>query len=244
MRRICIQKFNPAQISNCVIFFDGTNPLFAKDNTRPANTTALSSLIDQSGTGNNGSQAVGANQPTYSTNSINGNASLATTATKYFSTTDTKMSSGSSARTFFSVSSSSSIATGQYIYSYGTNGVNQYFAPCFIASKMFIDLNARGATGSTTLLVNTPYIFCMNYNGGNISTILMYLNNVSQTVTPSIDATPNTVLSGTGYVSQFQGVTGFGLIGNIGEILLYSKSLSTSEQSLVTTYLKNKWRIS
>jgi hypothetical protein len=247
MRRAVFQRFQPSQVSGCRLWLDGSNPLWAKDNTRPSNGTALSAWTDQSGQGNNAAQGTGANQPVFNTSGINGMQTVTSTAAKGMPFGTTGFPSGSGARTVFVILKTSNGATFQYLFGYGTVAAAQYFAP-YIGTlsggfSFGIDIAGRHTFGNTVISSGTPYCAIATYTSSTINTTAMIVNGTAQTNTSGSDGTPNTVLGGFANALTCETVGANGFIGEIGEILIYNKALSTTEASLVRTYLSNKWRL-
>jgi hypothetical protein len=242
------QYFNPQMVGGLVLWLDGSDP--SANGVTPANGASVSSWVDKSTSGNNASQGTGANQPVFNTNQINGKGALTFGASKFMSVGSSGFPSGSAARTWFAVVNTSSAATGAYIFLYGTNAVNQYWAPLNIGapftvnSALFIDTNNKGAYGNTTIASSTNYIFEMNYAAGNnLSQTAMRINGTAQTLAVTTDAVPNTTLS-IGYISSSAaGAGGAPWIGQIAELILYNSSLSATAQGNVRRYLANKWGI-
>lgn len=64
------EGFSPTQLNNLILWLDGTDPLGT--GIIPSNNSAVGTWVDKSGNGNNATQAVGANQPLFKLNSVNG----------------------------------------------------------------------------------------------------------------------------------------------------------------------------
>lgn len=238
------QYFNPRWVSGLVLWLDGSDP--AATGVLPSNGASVSSWVDKSTRGNNYSQGTGANQPVFNTNQINGKGALTFTAAKYLTGGTTGFPTGSGGRTMFVIYNTSSIATAQNFYIYGTVAADQYFGPLTIASTLWIDIDTHNTKSTTTTLANsTNYILEVNYPGtGLISTSAMWVNGVSQTVVPNSDGTPNTVLNNGWVATNAAGPGTFGVIGQLAEIIVYNTSLSATAQGNVRRYLANKWGIS
>lgn len=236
------QKFNPKWVSGLVLWLDANDP--AANGTQPSNGSSLSSWTDKSGIGNSGSQGTGANQPVFNTNQINGHPGITFTATKWFNIGQTSFSTGSTGRTWFGVMRPTDVSFGYMLY-YGTNARDQVWAPTINGSFLYIDNSTDGAMSSTTTLVNnTNYVFEQRYpGGGTVNTQLLTVNGVSQAVT--YFGGGNSINTGSA-VTPTVGATGGanGLIGIMGEVLFYNKSLSATEEKDVKIYLANKWGIS
>jgi hypothetical protein len=186
MNRVCIQKITPVQVGTCVLWLDGTNPSWAKDNTRPANGANVSPWKDQSGKTNDMSQGFVANQPLYNTATIGNNASVTFSGSRGFlGGTMTSLPTSLTARTIFVVCKSTNVATSQYPFMYGVNTTGNYFSVLVhTGSKLWCDAGGRNTIFDTTTLVNnTNYVFEVSVPTG--ATVVLdwtgRINGVDQT---------------------------------------------------------------
>ncbi len=240
------QYFNPRQLGGLVLWLDGSDP--SANGVTPSNGTSISTWVDKSTQGNNATQGTGANQPVFNTNQIGGKGALTFSATtKGINYTLTGFGSGSAAFTTLQVIqiASATLATGGYVTGWGTNAGGQYYSVLSnggATPKMTIDANGN-QTGNTTLVGNTNYIWEENYTAASdMSTIALTLNGSAQTNSGSSGGAINVVKT-SGFVGSLFGI-GFGIIGIVAEVIVYSSSLSAANQQLVRRYLANKWGIS
>lgn len=239
------QYFNPRWVSGLVLWLDGTDP--AANGVQPANASSVSSWVDKSTQANNASQGTGANQPTFNTNQIGGKAAIAfSSATKGMSFTLTGFGSGSAAFTTFQVLrfDAGSLSSGGYVTGWGTNAGSQYYSVLSnggATPKITIDANGN-QNGNTTLVGDTNYIWEENYiAASDMSTIALTINGTAQTNSGSSGGAINVVKT-SGFVGSLFG-SGFGLVGKVGEVIVYNTSLSAIAQGNVRRYLANKWGI-
>ena len=246
MMRICTQKFAPSQIPGCCLWLDSTNPNWAKDNTRPSDGTSISSFKDQSGSGNDHTQVIGASQPTYNTSTIGNRPSLTCTPTRYLSGSSINFPTGTNPRTCFIVGNSSDVTQFQYPFLYGTNSLGNYWSVLINSDSLLwcdtFGWNSKFTT--TTTSNNTNYIFEISVPTG-ASVVLDWtgrINGVDQTNTDNNSNNFNTVLDAS-YVSSSVTTGVGGWVGQIGEIILFNGALTTAQKSMVRTYLSFKWGI-
>ena len=92
--------------------------------------------------------------------------------------------------------------------------------------------------GVTVLSTTVAQLLSVVYES-TVANSVGYLNNAA--LTPTAGSFTQPTLSGTHYIGTRGG--GFPMNGYIGEILIYSKTVSTLERSRISKYLGQKWGI-
>lgn len=208
--------------------------------SNPSNGANISGWTDKSGNSASMSQATSSHQPTFAASAVNGRGAVAFNGSQWMSGSDSGFASGSAARTLFCVFQVTNASTLNIPFDYGTQQTDSAWA-------VFLGQNANECNLSifigsclcttTSISNNQTCIFCINYNSGAMSTASCTVNGVSQTTSAS--GTPSTVLSN----SWVGGVGSGSLNGYLCEVLLWSGSLSGTNQSAVNSYLSAKWGV-
>lgn len=236
-----IQYFNPKNIGGLVLWLDANNP--AANGIQPADNSALSLWVDQSGRGNDATQSSGANQPTFNINIINGKAAInfngsttnMLTGTNGFPTAD-------SGRTIFMVYNPLDLPSNAYVFTFGTLATDQYFSNALLVSQFWVDIGSDSMNTTATFIENVNYLSEVNYPPVSlISTTSITINHMVQATMSASDGFPNTTLTSSVIGDFLSG--GIPYDGALGEILLYNSSLDATQQSLVAQYLSEKWSI-
>jgi hypothetical protein len=232
-----IWEFDPRTIPNCALWLDP-----ADTSTVTLNGSNVSQLRDKSGLGYNMSQATSGNQPTYST-SLNGNRMI--TFTQASSTRLSNVSFpafiGAGAASYFLVEYNMTSASGNpapFGYSAGPNFglIYQYNPGNVVGGTNFISgfQPFRDVTTFDVAFYSpVPRISYLNIpNTG--SGMVGFINGVSRSV--------GTQSAGTysGTFSVGSGTNGF-VSGNICELIVFNRSLTSSERQQVEGYLAQKW---
>jgi hypothetical protein len=223
-------SFLPTGISGCSLWLDP-----ADISTVILNESSVVQLRDKSGLGYNMSQATSGNRPTYST-SLNGNRMLTFTQSSSTRLSNTSFPTfiGSGPASYFLVEYNMSAPSGNpspFGYSAGPNSgiIMQYNAGFTGGLQPF-------STGVSSFTSATPrLIFLYKVNVGS-SNMIGFINGTSQTVSDTTSGT----YSGTFSVGS--GPNGF-ISGNICELIVFNKSLTTSERQQVEGYLADKWGV-
>lgn len=229
------------------LWLDATN--LVGTGISPGNNTAVGSWHDLSGFGTSFSQGVGANQPIYKTNILNGNsvvrfngtssymqsaqAALIGPTMTVFIVGTTNGNAGTGRGTFFDYSSGISTNTGCNILQIGASDGGPEIGIGYYDSSLH-------EVFSTTITL--PYTAILStYNDGANA----YLSsNGTQIATEAMGnlGTPNHAYYTIG--SLLNGVSGWWLNGDIGELLVYPGALPAVLQLANLNYLSVKWGIS
>ena len=229
----------PNSISRCVLWLDG-----ADTSTVSLNGSNVSQWNDKSGNANNAAQATQANQPTYTSNALVFNGS----STRMTLATPSLLPSGSTVNgTFFFVTKTTSSATNVF-FMYGpttmVNGANPQF---YYATNYYnIDTLGAGATNdSVNNILNTTALQTATLSNSGANTIVSgwrtgnaFSGGTTSTPTVSLTSQYATLgVSATTTVTNYQ----FYYAGNINEVIIYNRVLSTAERQQIEGYLVWKW---
>lgn len=236
------------------LWLDATDPY--NDGYRPADGSKISRWKDKSGNGRNAVQATVANQPTYSTKTINGQPAVVFDDASQHKLTIpagllSKLNAGQTSifivysaneKTFgaflqseprdltknFAVQLTNSAGNGTMTNWYFGNGGSWDWGGGG-AGSLRIDGGTLAAT--VVSLVSSPAPFMeVYYRGARVA---------RRASSSAVDFGSKTLDIGSGYY----GVGHHYLSANIGEILIYNKTLTDSERMDIEQYLANKWKI-
>lgn len=213
--------FAPPMLSSLQLWLDGSDPLGT--GTAPANGTSITTWVDKSGTGNNGTLTSGG-VPVYqsTTNSVYFSTVIGTYSTNY----SASLSNEALFYVFkgdFSAGGIPGFATsagngGRTLG--GGNTTNSFGASAF-------SVGWASVTATNTLTTNT--LTLGEYTNSNTTTIV-YLNGGSVTGTTVV----------TNYTAG-RTTTLTGSYANVYEVLGFSRALSTQDRQTVEGYLAWKW---
>jgi hypothetical protein len=222
--------FSPTGISGCSLWLDP-----ADVSTVTLNGSNVSQLRDKSGLGYHMSQTTSANQPTYST-SLNGNRMLTFTQSSSTRLSNTSFPSfiGSGSASYFLVEYNMSAPSGNpspFGYSAGANfGLIMQYNPGFTGGLQPFSTGVSSFTSATPRLI---FLYKVNVGSSNM---IGFINGTSQTVSDTTSGT----YSGTFSVGS--GPNGF-ISGNICELIVFNKSITTFQRQQVEGYLADKWGV-
>jgi len=215
--------------SNLVIWLDGSDP--TGNGILPANGSALGTWVDKSGLGRNATQGTGISQPTFRASVKNGRGVIRFDGTNDNMTTGTFSSTIAVPYTQFVVFKTSvykafNVVLGDVttLSAMGVHGDS---------TKMYLFNGAVADVGITNTSFNLLYT---KWNG--VNTEIAVNGGATSTVN---SGTTRTSLSGLRIGSNSD--LSNPINGDIAEIIIYSGTLSASEISMVTKYLKNKWGV-
>ena len=210
--------FTPTSIAGCQIWLDGADP--AGTGVAPANGSTVSTWVDKSGNGYNGTAT---NTSTYSSGGILFNSS-------YYSTTYT---ANPTAETAFVVCKTTSRVTSDLIVC-TPNGCREFY----IDNSDAILLNSKGAfvIASAGLFPISNAVQLLEYTySTSVATLYKYGASVSS-VSGSYAFTGSSVT----YIGGND--RGF-MTGYIYEIIIYNSVLTTAQRQQVEGYLAWKWGV-
>jgi hypothetical protein len=217
--------FDPRAIVGLRIWLDG-----ADQSSMTTNGSTVSEWRDKSGNGLHAAQATASSQPTFSANQIGGRPALVfgSGGVKFM---DTPSFSSLQPVTFFIVTRKDNTAQANVLDS----GGNQSLGRQYLFGTTNIEYGGTGAVITTS----TPF-------GTSPRAITMRLNSTSSFLrvngVQSANVNGGTSGVGTGYrIGAFNSASS-GLVGAIGEILVYG-TVSAQEIFAIERYLAFKWSI-
>ena len=237
--------FTPTMINSLSLWFDASDPT-----TITQSAGAVSQWRDKSSNAYSVSQDTTSNQPTYTTNLLNGLPGIQLSGTRYLYQIGSSMpnfTSGSATTVYMVAKNGSSIGNGwniintvwftgvsggttRYYFSFGygaTNGITLYTngAPVANPSSLVVPYNTNAIIGFAASATSN-YIF---YNGSNTS--------YASSAAPPTANNSTWFIFGDARVSPTPVVTD----ENIYEFVGFNTVLTTSQQQLVEGYLATKW---
>ncbi len=237
--------FQPTYIPNCVLWLDAadSNTLFTDSagtqKVSPFNRT-VSHWKDKSPSGNNATNTTA--QPTYSYNTLNNLNVINFNGAQYLTLSTATMPTGSTQCSFFFVVRTTSLGT-QVFFTYGANPNNTNQNPQFFygSGSLTIDTYGSSAISDSTNFVNS-YVIVSSRFLTNASEA--WDNGASFSGTPPAGFTLNT---GTGWASLGVGrvlsTLNYYLTGQIAEVIIYNRAISTDERQQIEGYLAAKWAL-
>lgn len=234
--------FAPTFLPNCSLWLDGADIKTMFRNT--AGTDPLSFTGQQIGCwkdkSSNANHATSSStQPTVLLNSQNGKTAVNFNGAQYLTLDSTKLPNGATPATFFFVTRTTSSSV-QVFFTYGANPNATNRNPQFYynSGALTVDTYGAGALSDNTSYLNSYAIF-----SGTFSTTLNSAWDNGAVF--SGGTTAITLNTGTGYASIGVGrvisTLQFYFTGQIGEIIVYSRELSTTERQQIEGYLATKW---
>ena len=235
-RREYFTAFSPRSIAGCSLWLDA-----ADASTITLNGTNVASWQDKSGNGYSVGQSTPANQPSYSTNRLNGLAGIGLTSSTYLIQSGSNISNfaSSSATTVFIVAKNdSSLPTNGWsiLNTMWFNGTTRYHLSFSIGTTQGVGLYANGGLiGQTTIvpLGSSAIVgFTLAATGNSI--------NVNGTLTNYSGITPSSAANSTWFIfGDNRG--GFETDMNVYEFVGFSANLTTIQRQQVESYLAQKW---
>ena len=237
---------SPTAVANLALWLDGRDP--AGTGTPPSNGATVSTWVDKSGAGRN---ATASGTPQYTTNSINGFPSIYLSNNPYF--TGSIPISGSTL-TCFAVAVTSatlpntSLNHDQRLVSLSSSGQYDYDTsarciPLFNQSSTSTIATWRNITdqvrGSNGIVQNIPFLAVSQYDGTNG---YLWFNGSAGTSVASSPSLGTFSITQYGIGNQPYPTTEY-WYGYVGEVLIYTTALSSTDRKSVELYLENKWGI-
>jgi type II secretory pathway pseudopilin PulG len=233
----------PASLTNLALWLDADDALTVFTGTdciagaAPADAAAVACLKDKSGGGYNSTQLTSNNRPIYKTAIKNGRSILRFNGTSQL-LSNSNMSLGTTV-SFFAVASTNNVNGFRRILS---NEVNLYFG-IGNATKNFASFFGNGSAWQMTtdhgagavLTAGTYYILTAVLDGTNDNPFVNGVN-VGQRASAMSAFSDGYVLGGHDGITQFWS-------GDIAEIIVYNRAISTNERTGIESYLSNKWGV-
>ncbi len=233
--------FTPALLPNRAVWLNAKR--------LPISTTLISSAFNDNNLGvGNATQAVGLRQPLYVADGINGRPAM---RGWHDGANNSQLAIADSAGldhtqlNIFIVAKRNNDSGGDQQIINKDQGVDQREYRCSInASGQIAGRHSSagtlaslvGATGTSTINVNTPFILGFRYSGTTLSLSLNGVVQASSSLASVFNgASPISLFSAGGFFQGFR--------GDIGEILVFNSALTTNERTALMNYLSREWGI-
>lgn len=204
----------------------------------------VSKWIDQSGNGNHALQSTSSNQPTISTNAINGLPALSFNGTSQYLQLLSGFANFTSGASIFVVVNPTSTASDARFIELGTaantNTISLQRYSTTAGPGFYVYSGASGSSVvSTSGLTTSQYqLVEALHNGSNVATLY---TNGTQIVQGAINSIPN--ITRTGNIGTNYSHSGNFIQGQIAEVIVYNKILTDSERQTVESYIYGKYGI-
>ncbi len=240
--------FSPSSLTGLTLWLDATDSATVVVGMSPH----ITQWTDKSGHGYNFVEPSADAGPNTGLVTINGLNTIQFTANRFLSNTSALIT-GSQAFTMFYVFQEASTSGYRYLSQFKGDGSGNspgLFLTTFDGGSKNINFGAKqtgGTFGSvrcddTFGASGVPYDFCLVYNGSGPgdANYEFYSSNVLQTTKTAQDLTITTT-------SNFMGAGDSGggspLLGQMGEVIIYNRALSSLERGQVASYLVAKWGV-
>jgi len=229
---------NPRSIPGCSLWLDGTDP--AGTGIAPANNSIVSTWVDKSGTGNNGTSY---GSPTFVTSAVNSKPSISFDgSTQRFSGPITN--TGTTVSAFAVGSMNSGGAYGRIITLGSTTNYDGGITPLYFIAIMRLGTTQNlqsyryttATANSTTLTYNAPFQAGTVVDGTND---ILYVNGTGGTSSSSTGSFGYTQYGvGREPYTQAEFFQGY-----ISEIIVYNAALTAAQRQSIEGYLGWKWGV-
>lgn len=194
---------------------------------------------DASGQGHSGTQATADQQPTYRAAALNGLPALRFDGSNDHLNLSGSIVTGAQSRTVFVVGTAAVVGNRGFIdLGNGSSGTGAAF---MLSPEFAVRINGGNASWTPAATAGTPVLFTVKLTGTTTSTLSAWLNGaaLSANITPSVSV--QTAGSGTVGAWTANPASSNNFNGDIAEILVYGRALSTTEQDSVEAYLQDKY---
>lgn len=235
---------SPLQVPGCVLWLDAADAA-----TVTADANGVSAWNDKSGNAFNVTQSNNTYKPTY-TETQNGRNVITGTASKYLTRANVALLNNVAGWTFFGVFKTTNASTLQVPFwlsdGYSENGGTR-IGMQFDTDNSFEFYGLRLDNTAQTVLhpavaIGTSFMV-ISGGGAYGSTFSVYKNGAQWATTPtfaSAGSSSNTGSKALTLGSAFAGGT-FGLIGQMGEFIVYPFALPAATRIRIENYLRSKW---
>jgi len=220
-------SFVPTQIANCTLWLDGADP--AGTGTPPSNGSTVSTWVDKSGGGNNGS-----GNGSYSSSGSN----IVFNNSSYSLPTGTFIS-GSGSYTIFSIQSTNNPSGIEYFWSFGPITSAQHLSfPHANSPSPYLSWNGNDYSFTYSMTSGRSFIAVNSYNVSSNFKYGYVNGSLDGSMAPAVARNTSTSPNTLGV-----GPNGYNLNGTLSEILIFSSFLTTTQQQQVEGYLAWKWAL-
>ena len=233
----------PISAINISIWYDAADSVYFVP-SNPASGTNITQWSDKSGAARNAGPSGGANKPDYITNEQNGKNVLRFSATDNMQITGATWTRSQSAFAVYAVARAATLSGVRTITATDTNG----YKISYNGTNWFV--SGVGLSGTSTIVGDTTKFhihgFLFDGSGATNSDKFTYRYDLSAaTLTftgTAASATSN--LSNAfdiAWWSNGSSPTKEYFTGDVAEIIVFTRKITTSEIDFVENYLKNKW---
>lgn len=222
----------PIIIPGCLAWLD-----FADTSTITSSSNLVSAVRNKARSTVTFTQATGSRQPTTNATTVQGRNVLSFSDSGAGTGLDSQSGvfNPNSQFSIFIASQINNVTTFGNLLAQGTIGGYLFSSNAAYPNKK-LGTQVGSSLTSSSNIPNSFNIFSISYNGTNVVT---KVNNVTFTTSASTPTSTTNVLI-IGNASAYS----FGLLGTMGEVVIYNRFLSTSEETSVNKYLSDKWGIS
>lgn len=244
--------FIPTDISDCELWLDANQITGLNDGD------SVTTWSDESGNSHDATQSTAGYKPTYETNEINSLPTVRFDGTDDFLTLGTALGKPANWTVFVVMNTSSTSPTAQtLIGSAASSGNSNTIWGQIAISNNWLGSSPQGSmiynfgedpgsasygyTTSGVVNISTNYCLSARYTSGN-NYVELFEGGDSKSLTKV--STLATASSGTVYdfsIGRLGEITGSNFVGDIAEVIIYSKSLTDTELGQVETYIDNKY---
>lgn len=244
----------PNQIPNLNLWYDAsvstTSAMLTGSGLAPTNGQAVKSWIDKLGNGRNADQATGSRQPIWRSSQQNGQGALQFDGTNdTYSLNPIPWALSLPGQTTYTVVKLNSIADQMHVHATNTGGFTFNISGTNWAVETGGAIAVSGQAANTTSYAYLGQIFDGTQNNANVTLqnnarVKFRYNGVQQSLTFSTNANATTSASANtlNVGSDDAGNANF-LNGYIGEMMIWTRTLTATEIAQVETYLSTKWGI-
>lgn len=244
----------PSQIPNLNLWYDAsvssTSTMLTGSGLAPTNGQAVKSWIDKLGNGRNADQATGNRQPLWRASQQNGYGTLQFDGTNdTYSLNPIPWALSLSGQTTYVVVKLNAIVDQMHVCATNTGGFTFNISGTSWAIETGGAIAVSGQAANTTNYAYMGQIFDGTQTNANITLqnnarLKFRYNGVQQSLTFSTNANATTSASANvlNVASDDAGNANY-LNGYIGELLIWTRTLTFTEQLSVESYLSEKWAI-
>lgn len=242
-------KVAPSQISNLNLWYDASVATATTFNPVPANGGAVSAWLDKQATGRDANQNTGTRQPIWRSNQQNSLGTIQFDGSNDVLTLNpVSWALSLPGQTTYIVVKPTTLSGIPRIIQTNTGGF-QFFWDTYWGIETASGRAKSANTGNTTNYIYMGMIFDGSHTDANTTTqnnlrLQFRINGVKQTLTFSSNVgTATSASANTLYVGADASPAANPFAGYIGELLLWNRTLSTTEITNVESYLSTKWGI-
>ena len=233
----------PISAINISIWYDAADPVYFTP-TNPSSGTNLNNWNDKSGAARNAGPVGGANKPDYITNEQNGKNIVRFSSQQNMQVTGATWTRSQSAFAVYTVARAASVSGIRTITATDTNGYKiSYNGTNWTVSTAGLS-GTSTVTGDTTKFHIHGFLFDASGIANNNKFIYRYdLSAIPLTFTGTAASATSNVSSNfdIGWWENGSSPTKEYFTGDVAEVIVFTRKITTPEIDFVENYLKNKW---